>query len=398
MNSPNVNFFVSYVDCLSSKNKSPDFIKENYEKRQFYSCNKDFDHVGYVLRKKKKKLNYVEYSGNNEKSHGIFNQNGLLNADEIKKLRNQLRQTRSVIWHGVISFTEEFGNKYCNNTEKAQMLMKYELPKFFRQAGLNPNNIIWFAGLHENTDNKHIHFSFFEKQPLRFRQNSKKRCFSDGFIDVKAIRKAKESIEMKLLNISKDLVDKRNSLSKEFKKIEIGVFMKNIKELIMILPLSGRLSYESENIEQYKQKINNIVNALIVSNPSLSQKISDYDTILAARDEEVKKIYKKLKMNPTDKLMREKYMKDLYRRLGNIVLKVVKDIRTQQKKYDYETKNRLVQKRIDKAKRKVLFKNCERLNNLATKEVIIAFQEFLHKLDEVNYKRLKEEGLIDESS
>ena len=174
--------------------------------------------------------------------------------------------------------------------------------------------------------------------------------------------------------------------------------MKNIKELIMILPLSGRLSYESENIEQYKQKINNIVNALIVSNPSLSQKISDYDTILAARDEEVKKIYKKLKMNPTDKLMREKYMKDLYRRLGNIVLKVVKDIRTQQKKYDYETKNRLVQKRIDKAKRKVLFKNCERLNNLATKEVIITFQEFLHKLDEVNYKRLKEEGLIDESS
>lgn len=91
-------------------------------------------------------------------------------------------------------------------------------------------------------------------------------------------------------------------------------------------------------------------------------------------------------------------MKDLYRRLGNIVLKVVKDIRTQQKKYDYETKNRLVQKRIDKAKRKVLFKNCERLNNLATKEVIITFQEFLHKLDEVNYKRLKEEGLIDESS
>ena len=398
MSSPNVNFFVSYVDCLSSKNKSPDFIKENYEKRQFYSCNKDFDHVGYVLRGNKEKLDYVEYSGNNEKSHGIFNQNGLLNADEIKKLRNQLRQTRSVIWHGVVSFTEEFGNKYCNNTEKAQMLMKYEMPKFFRQAGLNPNNIIWFAGLHENTDNKHIHFSFFEKQPLRFKQNSKKRCFSDGFIDVKAIRKAKESIEMKLLNISKDLVDKRNSLSKEFKKIEIGVFMKNIKELIMILPLSGRLSYESENIEPYKQKIDNVINALIVSSSSLNKKINDYDTILAERDEEIKKIYKRLKLDPTDKLMREKYMKDLYRRLGNVVLKVVKDIRTEQDKLNYNTKRKSLKKRLEKAKRRALFKNCERLNDLATKEVIIAFEEFLHKLDEANYKRLQEKGVFDEDN
>ena len=41
-----------------------------------------------------------------------------------------------------------------------------EFPKFFKKAALNPENITWFAGLHENTDNKHIHFSFRQNPPL----------------------------------------------------------------------------------------------------------------------------------------------------------------------------------------------------------------------------------------
>ena len=91
-------------------------------------------------------------------------------------------------------------------------------------------------------------------------------------------------------------------------------------------------------------------------------------------------------------------MKDLYRRLGNVVLKVVKDIRTEQDKLNYNTKRKSLKKRLEKAKRRAFFKNCERLNELATKEVIIAFEEFLHKLDEANYKRLQEEGVFDEDN
>ena len=112
-------------------------------------------------------------------------------------------------------------------------------------------------------------------------------------------------------------------------------------------------------------------------------------------DEVWKNIYKKMKLDYSDKLMKDKYMKDLYRRLGNIVLKVVRDIRIQQEKLDFETKNYKIKKRIERAKRKALFKNCARLNELATKEAVIAFQQFLHKLDEMDYKRLQEEGVID---
>ena len=49
-----------------------------------------------------------------------------------------------------------------------------------------------------------------------------------------------------------------------------------------------------------------------------------------------------MKLDYSDKLMKDKYMKDLYRRLGNIVLKVVRDIRIQEEKLDFQTKNYMV--------------------------------------------------------
>lgn len=160
MSVPNVNLFLGYVDNLDKS------VSKDLEARRFYSSNKEYDYVKYVNTGSKEKLDYVAYSGNNEKSKGIFNENGLLNAEQIKELRTNLRTTKSTIWHGVISFTEYFGNVNCDTYEKAYELMKSQLPKFFKNANLDPENIVWFAGLHENTDNKHIHLYFLKKSPL----------------------------------------------------------------------------------------------------------------------------------------------------------------------------------------------------------------------------------------
>jgi len=129
-NVPNVNFFIGYAKPQSRK----DVMKgENVgTERDFYSSNQSRDYVEYVNSGSKEKIDFVEYSGNKEKSHGIFNADGLMEKSEIKELRNELKQTKSVIWHGVISFTEEFGNTYCDTTEKAIAMMKVEMPKFFR--------------------------------------------------------------------------------------------------------------------------------------------------------------------------------------------------------------------------------------------------------------------------
>ena len=69
-----------------------------------------------------------------------------------------------------------------------------------------------------NTDNKHIHFSFYEKAPLRLKRYSDTKHYSDGMLPQKAIDKFKESMELRLLNNFSDIIEKRKTLTLEMKK------------------------------------------------------------------------------------------------------------------------------------------------------------------------------------
>ena len=91
MSVPNVNLFIGYAlpesrkDILEGKEKSTE--------RQFYSSNQNHDYVQYVETGSKEKIDYVMYSGNKEKSQGVFSEKGLMSKSELKELRNQLRDT-----------------------------------------------------------------------------------------------------------------------------------------------------------------------------------------------------------------------------------------------------------------------------------------------------------------
>ena len=393
-NVPNVNFFIGYAKPQSRKDVRKG---ENVgTERDFYSSNQTRDYVEYVNSGSKEKIDFIEYSGNKEKSHGIFNADGLMEKSEIKELRNELKQTKSVIWHGVISFTEEFGNTYCDTTEKAIAMMKVEMPKFFKNAKLNPNNIVWYAGLHENTDNKHIHFSFFEKSPQRIKRGMEKPIFSDGHIKLEAINKAKTSMEIRLLDIPNEIYKNRQLLTHQIKEnLSNGEFMKQVKILIGIVPTSGRISYDSENMRVYIPQINKIISEIIKSDNELYDTYTKFERMLSKRDTEIIKIYSKLNLDYSNKLSRDKCITDLYRRLGNIVIQTAKTIRIEQQKQDGDIKNRLVQKRIERRKRQILLKHCFRLNDMVNREIVNSFQDYLKRLEEANYKRLKEEGYLD---
>lgn len=80
------------------------------------------------------KLDFVEYSNNSTKSSGIFNQNGLMSKEQITDFRKNLREIKSVIWSGIISFEDNFGKKWCGCYEQAYELVKSELPRYFKQC------------------------------------------------------------------------------------------------------------------------------------------------------------------------------------------------------------------------------------------------------------------------
>ena len=70
MSSPNVFCQVYYLENEKSLAKNKIREEKYGKKRKFYSCNNRNNYVDYVQSGSKRGLDYVEYSGDNEKSTG----------------------------------------------------------------------------------------------------------------------------------------------------------------------------------------------------------------------------------------------------------------------------------------------------------------------------------------
>jgi hypothetical protein len=105
----------------------------------------------------------IGYVKGRQGTTGIFNSEGDLSKKQIAVLRDSLQNTNSVIWDGLISFKTDYGLANCGSKAKANKLLKDNINQFFDDAGLESNNMNWYASYHTNTDNPHIHFVFWEK-------------------------------------------------------------------------------------------------------------------------------------------------------------------------------------------------------------------------------------------
>ena len=397
----NVNFMIGYVPCLDGLGLNHPLVKRYYGKRQFYSCqDPSYNYVGYVNNGSEKKLDFVEYSGNKEKSTGVFDSNGICSKERIKELKNGLKNTKSVVWHGLITFEEMFGKTNCNSYAKAYELMKSEFPKFLKMAGFDPKNIEWFAGFHTNTEHRHIHFSFYEKEPTRHRKNHKELCFSQGKITLNAIEKMKINTELHLTNISSKIAGKRNELTKEFNRaIKTKRMRKNmwdsIKKIIVILPTSGRISYDSDNMLFLRNKIDYLVDLMIKQDDKTNAVFRSFLTLLSDKDESIRRMCEAHKINPDKVVLMDKYRSDLYRRLGNQVIKNILGIRSELKQFEFQTKDRLAKKRILRRKNEYLFEKSLYLSEKVQREAMNYFQEHMRVLKEMEIKVLIEQGVIE---
>lgn len=153
------------------------YYEPNSEGRELYSSAKKDDYVNYVgkgIRQTDGKTSdYLTYADDREKSSGVFNANGPIPVKEKKKLREKLRSTGSCIWDCVISFEEKYGVENYDSPEEAKKLLCKVLPPFFKSISLNPEKTTWYSGLHRNTDNRHIHLSFFQEEPNFYDRKTK---------------------------------------------------------------------------------------------------------------------------------------------------------------------------------------------------------------------------------
>ena len=368
------------------------------DKRNYYSSNKYSDYLKYIATgiQDLQKLDFVEYSNNNSKSSGIFNQNGKMTSKEIADVRKSLRDTQSVIWSGVITFEEQFGLKWCNNFEQAYNLVKSELPKYFKRAGLNPNNIEWFAGLHENTDNRHIHLIFFEKEPLRIK--GKKKIFSIGKVSTKAMDFFKANLELAATDFRAREIRVRTNLTKSFNEEINDVSGLKIKSMLLGLanqfPESGHLYYNSENMQNLKSQVDNITTYIIKHNPNIQLYKDDFDELVKEKDELANSYCKRNGYNKPTESVGDKMMNDVYRRLGNIVIESARELKLKENERQKLNAKNLVEKRIQKNKLMKELDECLYLNSKVEFEIIKAFQDYMSKLEEMHIKTLIEQGIL----
>ena len=372
--------------------------------REFYSSGSNNDYIGYVSKgiTESRTYDYVSYMDDNDKSSGVFDSNGLLSKQDIKSLRKMLRETKSCIWDMVISFEALFGKEHLFHYEQALGLLNNILPKFFKSANLNPKNIIWYAGLHENTDNRHIHISFFEKEPTFYNHRKKEYKYHRGKIPITAVKELKLNTENYFNSSMEELKIKRKKLveslklemaSKSFDEFESSLKWL-LKGLFEEIPKEGRTGYDSLNMKPYKERIDNITTLILEK----SVYAEDYKVILDSikeRDEKLKKKCRKYNLDENEYLYEPKFKKDLYRRMGNVI---IKEIISRRKKEYEELKNI----RNDKYKRRAELKKTRYLLTKAFEiadevynEAYEVFLEFQIKMRNAEIERLIEQGLID---
>ena len=372
--------------------------------RDFYSSSSGNDYIGYVSKgiTEVRTYDYVSYMDDNDKSSGVFDSNGLLSKQDIKALRKMLRETKSCIWDMVISFEELFGKEHFFHYEQAIGLLNNILPKFFKSANLNPKNVIWYAGLHENTDNRHIHISFFEKEPTFYNHRKKEYKYHRGKIPITAVKELKLNAENYFNSPMEELKIKRKKLVESL-KLELAdksfdEFESSLKWLLKGLfeeiPISGRMGYDSENMKPFKERIDNVITLILEK----SVYKDDYKVMLDTineHDEKLKKKCRKYNLHENEHLYGPKFKQDLYRRMGNVLIKEIVNQREKEYKELQYIKNEKYRRRAELKKTGYLLSRACEIADRTYDEAYEVFLEFQIKMRNAEIERLIEQGLID---
>ena len=117
---------------------------------------------------------------------------------------------------------------------------------------------------------------------------------------------------------------------------------------------------------------------------------------LARFDANRKRICEDQKIEDIEKyLVADKYTKEIYRRLGDKVIKAAVAIKRKSDKEVRLCKTDLAKKRVEKQNRAYLLERAARISADVDDEAIRCFEEYRRRLARAEYNRLVEEGEIE---
>ena len=337
---------------------------------------------GKIYGEEAKKFTMLEYL---QKSTGVFNQDGILTKEQVKEMRKRAQTGEKNIWHGFISFNKENSEK-IDDPEKCIALMKQTFGQFFKDAGFNPDNMDLMCALHlDRPEHLHIHYVFWEKEPkVKNQRAAGYKYRAKGKIPLDAIDKMTERLNA--YTIDDDLAKKRQKAMEELSNTVEGydlaelndLLRQKLKELADELPKDKPLWYASKEMKPYRIKIDTVAEWLIDLDDKTSEADHAFRKELRDKKQKLQSIMGNYYKSRKDRELHvvenmegftelgdglknlhtiEALEWDYRRRLGNIVLKKVREIqretykRNPQRKYKTNDKN--LKRRLAISARKV---------------------------------------------
>ncbi len=352
VNKNDINFFINYILPEPNRNWDKSTHDTWTKKRAFYSCNgansyltymatgspresdesneisaEEFlencfkeDYLGYMSQDNKSKS--LKYMGK-ERSRGLFDRDGMCSKDGEKFHRERLRDSKGIIWEGIITFEDDFAMKYCNTTEQSQAMMKTVFKNFLNSTHLKDRNINWIAALHENTDHYHIHYSFYEKEPWRVNRKGEKAFTDKGTVNSHSLNYFKQSAFKYFHEEAIDVHTLRDNTLKYFKAYSDKVLLynrnfKQFKELSKILNLTQPTKYDQLSGEKRKA-VDSFSIMLLSQDKNLHKRYNDTFAKLANVKSKVNEFSKLCKLPPIT-AKADSFRKDYLKRIGTVVI------------------------------------------------------------------------------
>lgn len=372
--------------------------------------------LSYISQEKK--TNYDSILNYLEKTSKVFNQNGMILDEELKMMKERVKKNKGNIWHGFISLNEEHSHQ-IDTPEKSIQFVKEVFGTFFASAKFHSKNMDLMCALHNDRPHHlHIHFVFWEKEPLYKGKDGELIYRRKGKIDKHALDMmfVKSGI---FVNEKKDMIyPTRDEALKELKSITSYKTLKTSpqeikKEIIALskdLQKTGRLSYGSKDMEKYRERIDKIVLMLLEADEKAKLADKEFYEALEKRKQiiqniisqtygyiedkkEVDKLLPKYNFHIDEKNIHivEDIEKDYKRRQGNIILQVVRNI---QPEFINQNKKR---KASDTNYKKSLHISEKKINSILNqflssfaKDSELLKRDFCKRLEEIEEEMKKE--------
>lgn len=353
---------------------------------------------------------YQDYMGNPYKTTGLFAQDkSRLSEKEKQELKEQFsmaQDNKSLMWQTVISFDNEWLRKQglwngylsTQNEQKLQGIIRKSVNEMLEKENLQ--NAVWSAAFHLNTDNLHVHIAIVEPIPMRekkaypvyktYTKNGKVEQVQVGSEMEYKGRFKLSSIEACKSAVVNEIVNTREQNLEINRVIRESIVQKKRETALRQDEELGKAFFSLyEKMPDCKRSLWNY------NNSKMSHLKGEIDTLSNAYLKKYhKKDYEELKekLMKQDALYREAYgeskssyfdgkIEDLYTRLGNAILKEIRE-------YD---KNKIEMENLSKDENVKLLSS---ENDFINHEEKIEDVSSEYKEKEAGKKERKKEGTI----